>query len=67
MCGGTTHQIPHENRGDFRSVRERGFIQRFSFPVLGEDVLVTGAGPIGIMAAVCGANLPVRGTRSSRM
>ena len=25
--------------------------RRFSFPVLGEDVLITGAGPIGLMAA----------------
>jgi threonine 3-dehydrogenase len=31
-----------------------------AFPVLGEDVLITGAGPIGIMAAV-----PARGTWSS--
>ena len=35
---------------DFRSVRQCG-AHRASFPVLGEDVLITGAGPIGIMAA----------------
>ena len=28
------------------------YSRALSFPVLGEDVLVTGAGPIGIMAAV---------------
>jgi threonine 3-dehydrogenase len=37
-----------------------------SFPVLGEDVLITGAGPIGIMAAVV-ARLPARATWSLPM
>ena len=41
-----------------------------SFPVLGEDVLVTGAGPIGIMAALGGAACrrpPCRGHRHQRV
>jgi len=36
-----------------------------SFPVLGEDVLITGAGPIGIMAAAVARGMPGRVTRSS--
>ena len=36
-----------------------------SFPVLGEDVLITGAGPIGIMASPW-SSAPARGTSSSR-
>ena len=36
--------------GDFRSLWQCRRIRRLSFPVHGEDVLITGAGPIGIMA-----------------
>ena len=37
--------------GHLRPVRQRGPHGPVSFDVLGEDVLITGAGPIGIMAA----------------
>src|SRR5258708_7012270 len=46
-----THQIPHEVAAIFDPFGN-AVHTALSFPVLGEDVLVTGAGPIGIMAAV---------------
>src|SRR5712691_6519725 len=46
-----THPIPHEIAAIFDPFGN-AVHTALSFPVLGEDVLVTGAGPIGIMAAV---------------
>ncbi len=46
-----THSIPHEIAAIFDPFGN-AVHTALSFPVLGEDVLVTGAGPIGIMAAV---------------
>jgi threonine 3-dehydrogenase len=46
-----THPIPHEVAAIFDPFGN-AVHTALSFPVLGEDVLVTGAGPIGIMAAV---------------
>jgi threonine 3-dehydrogenase len=46
-----THSIPHEVAAIFDPFGN-AVHTALSFPVLGEDVLVTGAGPIGIMAAV---------------
>ena len=43
--------IPPRRAGDLRSLRQRRPHGACSFDVLGEDVLITGAGPIGIMAA----------------
>src|SRR5260370_21551500 len=43
--------IPHESAAIFDPFGN-AVHTALSFPVLGEDVLVTGAGPIGIMAAV---------------
>src|SRR6266849_4010299 len=45
-----THPIPHEIAAIFDPFGN-AVHTALSFPVLGEDVLVTGAGPIGIMAA----------------
>src|SRR6201984_3458995 len=45
-----THRIPHEIAAIFDPFGN-AVHTALSFPVLGEDVLVTGAGPIGIMAA----------------
>ena len=38
-----------------------------SFDLLGEDVLITGAGPIGIMAAAVARHASARGMSSSRI
>jgi threonine 3-dehydrogenase len=46
-----THPVPHEIAAIFDPFGN-AVHTALSFPVLGEDVLVTGAGPIGIMAAV---------------
>jgi threonine 3-dehydrogenase len=46
-----THPIPREIAAIFDPFGN-AVHTALSFPVLGEDVLVTGAGPIGIMAAV---------------
>jgi threonine 3-dehydrogenase len=46
-----THPVPHEVAAIFDPFGN-AVHTALSFPVLGEDVLVTGAGPIGIMAAV---------------
>jgi threonine 3-dehydrogenase len=46
-----THPIPHEVAAIFDPFGN-AVHTALSFPVLGEDILVTGAGPIGIMAAV---------------
>jgi threonine 3-dehydrogenase len=46
-----THAIPHEIAAIFDPFGN-AVHTALSFPMLGEDVLVTGAGPIGIMAAV---------------
>ena len=45
-----THPLPHEIAAIFDPFGN-AVHTALSFPVLGEDVLVTGAGPIGIMAA----------------
>ena len=45
-----THPIPHEIAAIFDPFGN-AVHTALSFPVLGEDVVVTGAGPIGIMAA----------------
>src|SRR3984893_14574307 len=46
-----THPIPHEIAAIFDPFGN-AVHTALSFPVLGEDVLVTGAGPIGIMATL---------------
>src|SRR5467141_1247297 len=45
-----THPIPHEIAAIFDPFGN-AVHTALSFPVLGEDVLITGAGPIGVMAA----------------